>query len=45
MTTSIDIKLGPWDEMADMFAWDDASGIRLVRTERAPEELEDDVPF
>ena len=29
MTTSIQFKLGPWDEMADLFAWDSESGTEL----------------
>lgn len=29
MTTTIQFKLGPWDEMANLFAWDSASGVRL----------------
>jgi len=29
VTNSIEIKLGPWDEMADLFSWDASSGIDL----------------
>ena len=29
MTTSIQFKLGPWDEMADLFAWDSSTGTEL----------------
>ena len=27
MTRTIEIKLGPWDEMADLFSWDAGSGV------------------
>lgn len=30
MTTSIQFKLGPWDEMADLFAWDSSTGTELT---------------
>jgi hypothetical protein len=29
VTSSIEIKLGPWDEMADLFSWDASSGVDL----------------
>ena len=29
MTYSVEIKLGPWDQMADLFSWDASSGIDL----------------
>jgi hypothetical protein len=29
VTYSIEIKLGPWDQMADLFSWDASSGIDL----------------
>jgi len=30
MTTSVQFKLGPWDEMADLFAWDSSTGTELT---------------
>ena len=30
MTTSIQFKLGPWDEMADLFSWDSSTGTELT---------------
>ena len=27
MTNTVEIKLGPWDEMADLFSWDASSGV------------------
>ena len=29
MTNTIEIKLGPWDEMADLFSWEASSGVDL----------------
>src|SRR5688572_28319221 len=29
VTNTVEIKLGPWDEMADLFSWDPSSGIDL----------------
>jgi len=29
VTTTIEIKLGPWDQLADLFSWDPSSGIDL----------------
>lgn len=29
MATTIDFKLGPWDQMADVFSWDSDSGVEL----------------
>jgi len=29
VTNSIEVKLGPWDQMADLFSWDASSGVDL----------------